>query len=308
MNRFARSVVLRAALPWLLLGACAEDDGPSGPSMDERATDSAVEPHEGDGTASERPERDDAGRDSGSAKDDAASDAPAEDASVLDAASPCDTSCEDDPLRDAAQEGPLRDAAEEDAAAQDASSADAADCGASGIEAADGEHACLHAAHGPFAALELSATAGGAPDASRAHTAFDVTWPGAGAGHGFFRFRAVRTSTHALFSAHAEVIGVTLAETTQRVTRTTETHCASLPSAALVDLVSGETIVVRLARIGAGASQLVIEPLFGGGSSSDACACEDDAGCEPPRDCRADGPCRFDHECCAFCHDGDHCH
>jgi hypothetical protein len=211
------------------------------------------------------------------------------------------------------------DVAPPDASPQDAAGdADAAQlppdgsdvCEAISIEPADGEHACLHALHGPFVALALSSTPQGAPDASRAHTAFQLTWPDGDTSHGYVRFRAAQAGMYAVFCAQAEVISVTSASRDYALpaTRATQTYCDSLPSATLVELGAGEWSTMQLAHLPGADAQIVIERIAAPGPSPDSCACDDDAGCSPPLACRSDGPCRFDHECCSFCHDADHCH
>jgi hypothetical protein len=168
----------------------------------------------------------------------------------------------------------------------------------------------MHAERGPFAMLQLSATEQTAPDASRAHTAFQLSWPAEDMAHGFLRVRPARAGTHAIFSAHAEVVGVTGTNENLALpfTPASETYCASLPSAASVELRAGEWSIIRLARMGEGASQVVIEPLTA--ATDGACGCDEDGGCDeaPPRECRSSGPCRVNADCCSFCHDGDHCH
>lgn len=204
------------------------------------------------------------------------------------------------------------DAALSDAglAAQDAAAPRDAGCGAAAVEPSDGEHACMHAESGPFAMLQLAEMAQAAPDASRAHTAFRLSWPADDPTHGYLRVRPPRAATHVIFTAGAEVIEVAGANENPTATAVATTYCDRLSGAAVVELKGGEWSVIRLARIGDGESLVVIEQLTA--QTVGACGCEDDGGCvaeePPPRECRSSGPCRLNSDCCEFCHDGDHCH
>jgi hypothetical protein len=233
----------------------------------------------------------------------ASNDAAVRDESADSAASPTDAALSD--AAPAVQDGAaLRDAGS--AVPRDA----AARCGTATVDQSDGEHACMHAESGPFAMLQLAETAQTAPDASRAHTAFQLSWPADDPTHGYLRVRPARAATHVIFSAGAEVIDVAGANENQTATSVSRTYCDRLPSAVVVELKGGEWNVIRLARMGDGAALVVIEQLTA--ETSGACGCDDDAGCgaeePPPRECRSSGPCRLDSDCCEFCHDGDHCH
>jgi hypothetical protein len=298
----------------MLLAAC--DGDASSIAASERETDASV--HAADASESARTEKRDAAtaaakpgseldaevRDAATEKlDGASSEEPPRDAGS-DAASPAN------PTRDAS--APVRDAqAEAPDAAVDGSVDAAVSCEARLDEAA-GDHACLHADSGPFAMIELSATPETAPDASKPHTAFELSWPAADPSHGYLRVRANRVATWAIFSANAEVISVSSQERSLSITRPDQTFCASLPIAALADLDDGQWSIIRLARMGDGPGLFVIEGLVA--PSSTECGCEDDAGCadqpepEQPKECRSSGPCNVDADCCEFCHDGDHCH
>lgn len=303
----------------VLLAACADEPTPDNGSARLRNTAAGRAAPDDGGGLHAAVRSDAAARRERTSRDAESTSSRREAPESADASASTDASVSEEPLDAAAS---ATDAAWSDAAPvaqdatapRDAGSAEPTDgatsCGTAALEQSDGEHACMHAESGPFAMLQLAETAQTAPDASRAHTAFQLNWPADDPSHGFLRVRPPRAATHVIFSAGAEIIEVAGANENLTATSVSTTYCDRLPSAAVVELKGGEWSVIRLARMGDGESLVVIEQLTA--ETGGACGCEEDAGCgaeePPPRECRSSGPCRLDSDCCEFCHDGDHCH
>lgn len=159
------------------------------------------------------------------------------------------------------------------------------------------DHACLHGVGGPFEAALPAADAAFAPDASRPHTAFELSWPEA-VDRGYLRYDASASGLHAFFVDAASSVTVTDAATgaVAATVWTQPAPCASLPHATVVFLDQGTSYLVMLGQWATPPSLLVAEPLvpFGPGAFSRGCECQ-----------AVQERCDTDLDCCTnYCQDG----
>ncbi|MET0285472.1 MAG: hypothetical protein ABW352_13410 [Polyangiales bacterium] len=179
------------------------------------------------------------------------------------------------------------------------------DGGAPELGAAVVMHACLHGSHGPFRVVTGGDSSDAAPDVSRAHTLFTVLAAASADVH--LRYLPTSVGDYVLFAARGVLTGARQGNASL-VIESRAVDCAALPASYLLQLAADEPVELTLRADGERIA-LVIESLAGWGADGWEHACATQPAVAPDAGaCRKSGPCSSDSECCAYCHDYDHCH
>jgi hypothetical protein len=168
------------------------------------------------------------------------------------------------------------------------------------------EHACLHARNGPFRDLTFPTPEATAPEVNRPHTAYRLH---ASTATATVAFVAPLAGSYVIMSSE-DATPLAAASGAPSTRYDTSEACELLPSSSLRQLHAGERLELTYQPFGS--VLLVVERLE---PATDAQVAPDDA-TSPPHDasadgsvmCRSSGWCSSDAECCAYCHDYDHCH